>query len=193
MTTWEEKKEKLKEIYECFERDARGFKKGAICKIGCTYCCTDVGSVDITTLEGLIIRQRISNFPQGLKNKIKINLAENRLEKENSEIACCPLLKKDDTCLIYDVRPFSCRQLYSIRECRGRGPTVHRQATELAKEAVKKMQRLDNTGYSGHLSFILYLLDRPDFRRLYLSEGFDPGKIAKFGETHRLIINRFSR
>jgi hypothetical protein len=54
------------------------------------------------------------------------------------------------------------------------------------------MQRLDRTGYSGHISFILHLLEKPGFRKLYLSGGFDPGKIAKFGKTHGLVINHFA-
>ncbi len=191
--TLEEKKKRLKEIYERFEIDAYEYKKDAICKIGCTYCCTDVGNVDIITLEGVIIRERVNGLPQPLKGQVKRKIAQNKREKEKEKIARCPFLKEDNTCLIYDIRPFSCRQLYSIRECRGRGPTVHRQATELAREAVKEIQRLDDTGYSGHISFVLHLLDIPGFRKLYLSGGFDPGKIAKFGKTHRLVINRFVR
>lgn len=188
----EEKKERLEEIYERFEADAQEYKKHAICKIGCTYCCTDVGNVDIITLEGTIIRERVNSLPRPLKRQVKRKIAQNKLEKEKKRISRCPFLKEDNTCLIYDIRPFSCRQLYSVRECRNRGPTVHRQATEMAKEAVKEMQRIDDTGYSGHISFILYLLDRPGFRKSYLSGGFEPGKIAKFGKTHALVINRFA-
>jgi hypothetical protein len=191
--TWDAKKEKLKGIYERFEKDAEEFKKQAICKIGCSYCCTDVGNVDANTLEGLIIWERVRSFPQALKGKTRKKLAQNTREKEKHRIARCPFLQEDHTCLIYDIRPFSCRQLYSIRTCRGRGPTVHRQAMALTKKAVKEMQQLDDTGYSGHLSFILHLLDRPGFAKLYLSGGFDPGKIMDFGKSHGIIINRFAR
>ena len=134
--TWKEKKQTLQAIYERFESDARAYKQHAICRIGCTYCCTDVGNVDINTLEGLVIRERIKTLPQPLKGQIQKKLAQNKREKEKQNIAPCPFLKEDDTCLIYDIRPFSCRQLYSVRECRGRGPTVHRQAVALAKKAV---------------------------------------------------------
>jgi Fe-S-cluster containining protein len=188
--TWGKKKEKLKEIYERFESDAQEYKQHAICKIGCTYCCTDVGNVDINTLEGLVIQERIKSLPQPLKGQIQKKLAQNKREKEKQNIAPCPLLNEDGACLIYDIRPFSCRQLYSIRECRDHGPTVHRQAVALAKKAVKAMQQLDDTGYSGHLSFILYLLERPRFRKLYIAGGFDPQKIMKFGKAHGIIINR---
>jgi uncharacterized protein len=191
--TLKEKEEELKRIYERFEQDASEFKKDAICKIGCTFCCTDVGNVDTTTLEGVIIQERVKKFPERLRRTMRKKVIQNRQEKEGKKIASCPFLKEDDTCLIYDIRPFSCRQLYSISECKERGPTVHRQARELAKETVREMQRLDDTGYSGHLSFILHLLDVPGFTKLYLSGGFDPGKVAEFGKSHGLIINRFAK
>jgi Fe-S-cluster containining protein len=191
--TFREKKEKLKEIYERFEQDAFEFKKEAICTIECTFCCTDVGNVDAITLEGVIIRQRVNALSQPLKRQLRQKIARNRREREKKNITPCPFLKEDDTCLIYDIRPFSCRQLYSTRECRGRGPTVHRGARELANKAVREMQRLDDTGYSGHLSFILHLLEMPGFMKLYLSGGFDPGRVAKFGKAHSLIINRFAK
>jgi Fe-S-cluster containining protein len=188
---WDAKREQLTEIYERFERDAAEFKRYAICQIGCAYCCKDVGNVDTNTLEGLIIWKRIESFPPDLRRHIKKRVAQNRSEKEKHPIARCPFLKEDETCLIYDIRPFSCRQLYSIRECRGRGPTVHRQAVALAKKAVRDLQQLDDTGYSGHLSYILHLFDHPGFKEVYLPGGFDPGRIMKFGKTHGIIINRF--
>jgi Fe-S-cluster containining protein len=191
--TFREKREALKRIYESFEQDASEYKKDAICKIGCTFCCTDVGNVDTTTLEGVIIHERVKKFPERLKGTVTKKITQNRLEKEEKKIAPCPFLKEDDTCLIYDIRPFSCRQLYSISECKGQGPTVHRQARELGKATVRKMQQLDDTGYSGHLTFILHLLDMPGFKKLYLSGEFDPGKVAEFGKSHGLIINRFVR
>ena len=33
----------------------------------------------------------------------------------------------------------------------------------------------------------------PAFRKLYLSGGFAPEQIMKFGKTHGLIINRFAK
>jgi Fe-S-cluster containining protein len=191
--TFKEKREALKQIYERFEQDVSDYKKDAICKIGCAFCCTDVGNIDTTTLEGVIIHERVKKFPDRLKRAVTRKITQNKLEKESKNIAPCPLLKEDDTCLIYEIRPFSCRQLYSLKKCKGQGPTVHRQARELAEQAVREIQQLDDTGYSGHLSFILHLLDSPDFLKLYLSGGFDPGKVAEFGKSHGLIINRFAR
>jgi Fe-S-cluster containining protein len=188
-----DQKEKLKEIYNQFEIEVYEFKKKAICKAGCAYCCTHFGNLDITTLEGVIMRERIDCLSRPLRTQINKKLAQNKRRKENEKVATCPFLNKNDTCMIYDVRPFSCRQLYSVKACRGNGPTVHRQAAVLAKEAIKEIQLLDNTGYSGHISYILYLLDKDDFRNLYLSGGIDPAKIAAFGKSHGIFINRMAK
>ena len=45
-------------IYAEFERSASEFKKSAACKINCADCCTHVGNIDITTLEGIVIQKR---------------------------------------------------------------------------------------------------------------------------------------
>ena len=185
----EEKEKRLRKLYNEFETEVREYKELSICKPGCAYCCIHFGSVDIITLEGVIIRRRIKSFAKPLKSEVKKKIAQNRKLKEKQKIAQCPFLKKDKTCLIYDIRPFSCRQLYSLRECDGHGPTVHRNAVDLAQNTVKKLQQLDYTGYSGHISFILYLLDKPEFRILYMTGGFDPGQIVEFGKSHSIIIN----
>jgi hypothetical protein len=70
---------------------------------------------------------------------------------------------------------------------------THRQAVESARSAVQELQRLDDTGYSGHLSYVLHLLEEPSFRRLYLSGGFAPEQIMSFGKAHGLIINRTAK
>jgi hypothetical protein len=58
--TFKEKKELLSRVYENFEKDVREYKQQAICKKGCTFCCTDAGWIDITTLEGQIIQEALS-------------------------------------------------------------------------------------------------------------------------------------
>ncbi len=181
---------KQNEIYERFEAEASEYKKHAICEPGCAFCCTHFGRVDITTLEGLVIREWINRLRGPLKAKITKALARNKRDKEKGGVGKCPFLNKKNQCCIYDIRPFSCRQLYSVRECSERGPTVHRQVMDLAKNTIRELQRLDDVGYSGHLSFILYMLDKPLFRKVYQAGEFDPGKIMAFGKTHAIIINR---
>ncbi|MBU4258862.1 MAG: YkgJ family cysteine cluster protein [Proteobacteria bacterium] len=183
--------EMLTEIYSDFENSVSEFKKSAACKIGCAYCCIYVGNVDITTMEGIVIQNRMESFEKKLKAKIRRKLDKNKAERERGILAKCAFLKEDNTCRIYDIRPFSCRRIYSIKQCNQNQPVVHRQAIELADYTISKMQQIDDTGYSGHMSFILYLLDKSGFRKAYLGGKFNPGKIMNFGKGHGIIINRF--
>jgi len=187
----EEKKKKLQVIYDQYEKDVAEFKKAAACIIGCADCCIDVGKIDITTLEGFIIYEQIALFEEPLKSEIKARLLQNKTESEERKLVRCAFLKEDNSCLIYHVRPFSCRQLYSVKKCNGSPPTIHRRASEIAIQIIKKMQMLDSNGYSGHISYILYLLDGKNFRESYLRGNFDPHKIAEFGRSHKIFINRF--
>jgi len=189
--SFEEKKEKLFEVYDRFEQTIRPYLQEAFCKSGCGFCCTFMGNIDIVTLEGLIITEHIESLPEELQTALKKNIGENKTEKEKGHKPPCPFLKKNNTCLIYTVRPFSCRQLYSVRECSAGSPTAHRQAVESARSTVREIQKLDGSGYSGHISYVIHLLKDLFFRELYLSGGFAPEQIIKFGKTHGLIINRF--
>ncbi len=187
-----DKKEKLTDIYSDFENSVSEFKKSAACKIGCADCCIYVGNVDITTMEGIVIQNRMETFEKKVKSRIKKKLDKNKAERERGVLARCAFFKEEDnTCRIYDIRPFSCRRIYSIKQCNQNQPVVHRQAMELADDTISKMQQLDDTGYSGHMSFILYLLEKSGFRKTYMAGKFNPGKIMNFGKSHGIIINRF--
>lgn len=183
------KAKRLQEIYRSFEGESASFREQAVCGPGCAYCCTHFGHLDITTLEGWIIRKAVRVFQEPERQHILQRIEVNRQDKEAGRPSVCPFLLDDQTCRIYEDRPFSCRQLYSLKKCGEHGPVVHPQAVELARDTVCRIQQLDETGYSGHLSFILALLDQERFDRLYTSGGFDPAQIADFGKTHGLIIN----
>lgn len=187
-----QKQRRLPEIYAAYEAAAQGFKQGAVCRVGCAFCCTHYGPLDILTLEGCVIQAWLAARPRSQRFSLFRKIAENRRLKENGQTACCPFLDGRDNCRIYPLRPFSCRQLYSLRRCGDTGPTVHRAALALAQATVRQLQRLDDTGYSGHLTFILALLDQPDFRRNYRSGGFDPSRIMAFAKSHRIVINRLA-
>jgi hypothetical protein len=186
------KQRRLTEIYAAYEAAAQGFKQGAVCRTGCAFCCTHYGPLDILTLEGWVIRTWLAARPRSQRVALSVKIAANRRLKENGQAARCPFLDGRDSCRIYPLRPFSCRQLYSLRPCGASGPTVHRAAVALAQAIVRQLQGLDETGYSGHLTFILALLDQPDFRRTYCAGGFDPGQIAAFAKSHRIVINRLA-
>jgi uncharacterized protein len=183
------KQNQLVEIYDRFEKDMRPYKKDALCKAGCSFCCTHFGNVDIITLEGIRIVQYLKGLPKQQQKTLQKSIDKNKKNRENKKISPCPFLKPDKTCLIYEIRPYSCRRLYSVKNCGEQGPTVHRQAEELSKDTIEKLQNLDSKGYSGHITFILHLLRQPDFLKLYLSGGFNPVQIAAYGKTHGIIIN----
>jgi hypothetical protein len=188
----EDKLPALAAICRAHEQALGPLVQEAICRPGCGFCCTHFGPLDVTTLEGLVIRARLADFKGRQAARMKDRIRRNRKAKERGEAAVCPFLDAAQRCRIYEARPFSCRHLYSLRPCEGRGPTLHRQAVAMAKEAVAKIQRLDDTGYSGHLTFILALLEERAFRRLYLAGGFDPARIEAFGRAHGIVINRLA-
>jgi Fe-S-cluster containining protein len=191
---FETKKLVLFTLYERFDRESEPFRQQAFCKAGCSFCCTFMGNIDILTLEGLVILEHIRGLPKESQETLRKRISENMTLKEKGQKPPCPFLNENNTCLIYRVRPFSCRQLYSVRECSDSGgPMTHRQAVEASRSAVRELQRLDDTGYSGHISYVLQLLNDPSFRKLYLSGGFAPEKVMKFGKAHRLIINRLAK
>lgn len=132
-----EKKEHLSVIYRGFETESGEFRKQAVCRPGCAFCCTNMGNIDVTTLDGLVIRERMSGFSSKNKKGIQNRLLRNRQEKEKGNSMPCPFLKDDHTCLIYEIRPFSCRQLYSLEKCGPSGAIVHRQVKDMAEKTVK--------------------------------------------------------
>jgi uncharacterized protein len=183
------KQNQLVEIYDRFEKDMRPFKKDALCKAGCSFCCTHFGNVDIITLEGFRIMQYLRGLPKQQQKNLQKKIDNNKKDRENQKTSPCPFIKSDKTCLIYEIRPYSCRRLYSVKKCGRNGPTVHRQAEELSKETIKSCRPWILTGYSGHITYILHLLRQPDFLSLYLSGGFNPVQIATYGKAHGIIIN----
>ncbi|MCD6319252.1 MAG: YkgJ family cysteine cluster protein [Candidatus Desulfofervidaceae bacterium] len=187
----QEKIEKLQEIYREFEEEVRELKNGAVCQRGCADCCKQMATIDLTTLEGFIIYEKISAFDDTIKVWAKKRLKKDIIKRKKTHYARCPFLKEDDTCLIYEVRPFSCRWLYSLKKCNGGSPVVHRQAFEIAKKTIRKIQQLDDTGYSGHISFILGLFDKIDFRKTYLSGDFQPRKLKKFMADYHITVNQY--
>jgi hypothetical protein len=179
----------LAEIYGRFDAAAAPFKAGAVCRVGCASCCIDVGRVEATTMEGLLIRIHLCSLPKARRASFEKALARDRRRRREGGFLRCPFLQKNDRCAIYAWRPFACRQLYSLRPCTGQGPTVHRRTVELARNAVAELQHIDRNGYSGPLSYILELLDDDSFRRFYLAGGFDPARIMAFARPRGLAIN----
>jgi len=185
-----EKKRLVFALYDQYERLAKPFKEQAVCEKGCASCCIDVGNVGATTLEGLIILEYLQGWDHHAIEEINRSLKENRSEKLNSVLVRCPFLDEEASCGIYAVRPFSCRRLYSVKKCHGRGAVVHKQAVVLGQRMEKELQELDPEGCSGHLSFILHLLEQETFRRGYLEGNW---REEDFGDTikrYELVVHR---
>lgn len=149
------------------------------------------GPVDITTMEGMVILERILTISKPLHRFVQEQLRKNIRNKLRGDDARRPFLQKNDLCMIYDIRPFICRGLYSLKKCpKDQGAVIHVQANELQKGALKKLQAIDTNGYSGHISFIIELLKEQSFRRFYVSGGFDPARIIEYGKQRKLVVNR---
>ena len=187
----EDKKNGLQAIYHDFETAAAPYKTEAACGKGCSFCCREAGNIHITTLEGLVVRDRIHRLPRSRQVAVHKLLAADMKQREQKKRSACPLLMKNRACMIYDVRPFACRRIYSLAVC---GPDQHpvlsRQVMAKGDEAIRALQRLDDNGYSGHLSYILHMLDSPDFLNAYLAGEYRPEAIMAFGKSHGIIINR---
>jgi hypothetical protein len=185
-----EKKRLVFKLYDEHERLVEPFKEQAVCEKGCASCCIDVGKVGATTLEGLIILEYLQGWDHQAIEEINRRLRENRSEKLNSVLLRCPFLDEEASCRIYAVRPFSCRRLYSVKKCDGQGAVVHRQAHVLGQKIEKELQDLDPEGCSGHLSFILHLLEKEPFRRGYMKGSWKVEDFRDIIKRYELVVHK---
>ncbi len=181
----------LKDIYEAFARKADELKRESACEKGCGFCCKEAGSIDITTLEGLAIRNAMKALPRSRQKTLTKLFQQEIKKREKGVVTPCPFLMKNNACMIYEDRPFSCRRIYSTHVCtRENPPMVNRQVMEDAADTIKALQELDITGYSGHMSYILYMLSTPQFLDTYLKGECKPEEIMVFGKSHKIVINK---
>lgn len=180
----------LQSIYDKFEQQAAPYKEQAACKNGCAYCCTDAGSIHITTLEGLAIHRAMAGLAKPQKSAAIKALDKDMKRREKGLSSPCAFLMKNKACMIYSARPFACRRIYSLETChREQPPLLSRHVMEFGEQAIKALQRLDHTGYSGHMSYILYMLDAAKFMETYMAGEFKPEEVTDFGKSHQILIN----
>jgi len=182
--------DRMRVVYDRFEAETADFRRDAVCEPGCAFCCTNMGPVDVTTLEGLLIRKQMGKLNRARAAALAKQLNRDIRKREQGQKNQCPFLQKNKRCMIYASRPFSCRQLYSLQPCGAQGPTVHREVVELARAAVARLQAIDDSGYSGHLSYILHMLGSEKFLQVYRAGGFKPEEVMVFGKRHQIVINR---
>jgi Fe-S-cluster containining protein len=189
-----QKIEKLKSIYDAFEEKTAAYRSEAACTIACAFCCTAAGSIDATSLEVLVIREHIGLLPRVRQKSIQKALAQDIRKREAGIVLPCPFLQKNKACMIYGFRPFACRRIYSLHTCsKDNPPMLNRHVMEEAEQTLKELQQLDDTGYSGHISFIFFMLNNPRFLDTYLAGDFKPEEIMDFGKTHRISINNMMK
>ena len=75
-------------------------------------------------------------------------------------------------------------------QCDGQGAVVHRQAVMLGQKIEKELQKLDPDGCSGHLSFILHLLEKNGFRQSYLGENWSTKEFREIIERYELVLHK---
>ena len=128
-----DKKNRLIPIYDAFEAAATDFKKDAACKKGCAFCCSDAGSIHITTLEGLVINELIESLPRPRQVALKKSLKPDMRRREQERPSACPFLMKNGdgetyVCCIHATRPRFCREYkcYTVRILNATGTEVGR-------------------------------------------------------------------
>lgn len=107
-------------LVERIERE-KGIKHKIDCKIGCSFCC--YSRISLTPAEAVLISHFIKENYSLQKTDALLKRATNnlRLTQDKSEEERINLWGKtpciflhDDTCSIYDVRPFICRAWHSL-------------------------------------------------------------------------------
>ncbi len=187
----QDKISQLQPIYNAFEQEAAPYKAQAACCKGCAYCCTNAGAIHMTTLEGLAIQNALADIAKSQRTKVKKALVKDMKRREKGLSSPCAFLMKNKACMIYETRPFACRRIYSLETCtRQQPPILSRHVMEMGESAIKALQQLDDTGYSGHLSYILHMLEASRFLETYLAGAFKPEEVTDFGKSHQILINR---
>jgi hypothetical protein len=103
--------EDVSQIYQAFDVDIAAYRGEAACSKGCAYCCTDAGRIDITTMEGLIIRDAIGRMPRPRQNQVKKALARDMIKRETGQPSACAFLQKNSACITTAIQatcPISC-------------------------------------------------------------------------------------
>jgi len=94
----------------------------AVCKAGCAHCCHLRVGVSIPELLVIFYELQAQATPEGLdyfKDRIMETLARGNTLTErfwHESQTACPFLNNEGHCLIYAVRPFSCRAYHSTDE-----------------------------------------------------------------------------
>ncbi len=118
-----------KQIDQTFKQVANNFPKEFKCKKGCCECC--YAAFDISLIEAAAIKKAFSTLGKKTKkyclNRAKEakRLWQEKIIEEKLDISKvkipCPLLSRDNECLLYKLRPVNCRTYGIPTEIYGKG------------------------------------------------------------------------
>lgn len=178
------KKQILSIIYQAFEEWSAD--NNWACRKGCATCCSQ--NVTITALEGeqildYALKENMGQWlAEKLSRKSKVQRPEQTIntfarkclegkEVENdvspSSTAPCPFLEKN-VCMIYPVRPFSCRCFLSLHTCSPEKPAMVSEEHLAASTAVNQLlEHLGQREYWGNMLDVLpAMLDISRYRSI---------------------------
>ncbi|OCC16499.1 hypothetical protein DBT_0316 [Dissulfuribacter thermophilus] len=98
-----------------FSEIAKAFPNEVACSKGCSDCCHAM--FDVSLIEAILLKKEFLALPRKVRRDVERNskraLKEFRAvsnTKDPSTVKIrCPLLSKQDSCLIYKARPINCR------------------------------------------------------------------------------------
>lgn len=195
MRTKPYKKEILQAIFDVYEEWT--YNKEFACEKGCAACCTQ--NVTMTAVEGELLLQHVREhelgkwFADSLQNCNGENteqpilthnaFARNCLQGVETDMGGPPLLQKaclflaeDNSCKVYEARPFGCRCFFSLEDCRSSGTA--KQPDELLGINTVTMQIVEHLGqkeFWGNIYDILLALcgltENTDIAGLFQEKG----------------------
>ncbi len=121
-----------RQIDQAFNKVAVKFPHEFKCKIGCCDCCH--AAFDISLIEAVTIKKAFNILGKKTKKycikraKEASELWEQAIEKKAdlSRVRIpCPLLNRDNECILYKLRPVNCRSYGVPTEIHGKGHVCH--------------------------------------------------------------------
>ena len=173
---------RLRRIFDLYDTFCRGLER--FCRKGCSLCCT--ANVTVTGLEAELIldfwRAKKQALPMAAlkttacQGRFRPTVTINRLaemcargedgpdEEADPQAGPCPLLK-GDLCSIYAVRPFGCRAMQSLSDCRRLGAADMPEWLFSANTLfLQYIEAADRPGITGNLTdVLLFLAEREKF------------------------------
>jgi len=167
----------LKQIYQIYDDFIQ--TQDLICQKHCASCCTC--DVTLTTLEGHMIISALNPAEKhDLLNRLRQKAPAGRLlpditpnrmarlcaqgeafaDSDRQPVpTSCPLLN-ENTCPIYEDRPFGCRSLVSHEHCKNTGyATTNDYILSVNTLFMQVIEHLDSRGRFGNLTDILLFLE----------------------------------